>query len=94
MEGSHFITRATKDNYKIIFETDSINKYHNVQDACRIAIDHAKPNVVEVVRCKDCIRGELETEGAAKGYINCPYQGYGELHPQDWYCADGIRKGD
>lgn len=50
-------------------------------------------NRVTVVRCKDCARGTLETEGAAKGYINCPYQGYGELHPQDWYCADGIRKG-
>lgn len=47
-----------------------------------------------VVRCKDCAHGTLETEGAAKGYINCPYQGYGELHPQDWYCADGVRKGE
>lgn len=42
------------------------------------------PDWVWVVRCKDCDRGTLETEGAAKGYINCPYQGYGELHPQDW----------
>ena len=49
---------------------------------------------VRVVRCKDCARGTLETDGAAKGYINCPYQGYGELHPQDWYCADGVRKGE
>lgn len=24
----------------------------------------------------------------------CKYQGYGELHPQDWYCADGVRKGE
>lgn len=43
----------------------------------------------QIVRCCQCTRGTLETEGAAAGYINCPYQGYGELHPAWWFCADG-----
>ena len=43
----------------------------------------------QIVRCGKCTRGTLETEGAAAGYINCPYQGYGELHPAWWFCADG-----
>lgn len=50
------------------------------------------PDYLKVVRCKDCARGELEMDGPAKGFINCPYQGYGELHSPEWYCADGIRK--
>lgn len=48
--------------------------------------------LVAVVRCGQCEHGTLETEGTIAGYINCPYQGYGELHPQEWYCGDGIRK--
>lgn len=48
----------------------------------------------QIVRCGQCARGTKETEGAVAGYINCPYQGYGELHPAWWFCADGVTELD
>ena len=48
--------------------------------------------LVRVVRCGQCERGAIETEGAIAGYVQCDWCGYGELHPQEWYCGDGVRR--
>lgn len=48
--------------------------------------------LVRVVRCGQCERGAIETEGAIAGYVQCDWCGFGALHPQEWYCGDGVRK--
>lgn len=42
-------------------------------------------DAVEVVRCKDCVRGITEFDGK---YCN------GVFHSMDFFCADGERKDD
>ena len=41
---SEFITRVGGDEYQVIFKTDSVEKYHAVEDFCREIIDHGKPS--------------------------------------------------
>lgn len=48
--------------------------------------------LVRVVRCGQCERGVIETDGAIAGYVQCDWCGFGALHPQEWYCGDGVRK--
>ena len=53
-------------------------------------------DVVEVVRCKDCLFGEVDTEGS--GYVQClnrdtPWRKYKEefaMHPYD-FCSYGAK---
>ena len=49
---------------------------------------NTKVNMVEVVRCKDCMHGEpwgvLIGCGTTKGF--------GITHNPDWFCADGVAK--
>ena len=41
----------------------------------------------ELVRCKDCKHQYEYRTGS------CPYYTtYGSIPPDDWYCADGVRK--
>lgn len=42
---SEFITRVGSGEYQVIFKTDSVEKYHAVEDFCREIIDHGKPSV-------------------------------------------------
>lgn len=46
-------------------------------------------DAVPVVRCKDCYRHEDEEPGM----VWCPYV-VGSWVPNNWYCADGKRKGE
>ena len=46
-------------------------------------------DVIEVVRCKDCIHGIREDD--PNGYVYCDIFGYGGYLPENWYCADGER---
>lgn len=46
-----------------------------------------KADMVEVVRCKDCINKECF---GRDGKIVCDLDGF--LHDPDWFCADGERK--
>lgn len=41
---SEFITRVGDDEYQVIFKTNSVEKYHAVEDFCREIIDHGKPS--------------------------------------------------
>lgn len=69
----------------------SVLKWVNEVDICT-AIN---PNVVKVVRCKDCIHGipssyDLRAMKASDvSYCNR----YHMCHFEDYYCADGKRKG-
>jgi len=42
-----------------------------------------------VVRCKDCVYQYYDLKD---GRIVCGNVDNGEIHPADWYCADGERK--
>lgn len=49
----------------------------------------------EIVRCKDCRHGEMDTEHFIRPSIVCknPANGVGHVsHRPDWFCADGERK--
>ena len=46
-----------------------------------------KADMVEVVRCKDCVNKECF---GRDGKIVCDLDGF--LHDPDWFCADGKRK--
>ena len=51
----------------------------------------------EVIRCKDCRRGEYETDFYGNPCIRCHNSANGVchlLHDPDWFCADGERKCD
>lgn len=41
---SEFITRVGGGEYQVIFKTNSVEKYHAVEDFCREIIDHGKPS--------------------------------------------------
>ena len=48
-----------------------------------------------LVRCRDCKKGELDTEHFVRPSIVCrnPMNGVGHIsHSPDWICADGERK--
>lgn len=45
---------------------------------------YKKPEMVEVVRCKDCVNRHDP--------INCKMYSEGMDTPDDWFCADGERR--
>ena len=45
---------------------------------------NAFKDFVNVIRCKDCIHGEIQGE-----FVHCDAYG---LHKPDWFCADGERR--
>ena len=51
---------------------------------------YKKPEMVEVVRCKDCKYGEK----ANAVYLCGKSRGFGIAHEPKWFCADGKRKSD
>ena len=49
--------------------------------------------LVRVVRCKDCRYGQKCVDGKTTFQCFKWNSGeFGELHEQDWYCADGERE--
>lgn len=48
--------------------------------------------VGELVRCKDCKHLKQEFQWNGMPYKTCEFHGNG--FPDDWFCADGERKGD
>lgn len=50
-------------------------------------------DVVEVVRCKDCIHASMTSDGTCK-YCAVWYQDEALYLDGDYYCADGERKND
>ncbi len=40
---NEFITQGGCGEYRVIFNTDSVDNYHAVEDFCRKIIDHGKP---------------------------------------------------
>lgn len=85
---SEFITRVERgkdEPYTVIFRTDDADKYKHIEDECRRMIGHEKPTVdaVQVVRCKDCVRGITYSD---EKYCN------GEFHSMDFFCANGERR--
>ena len=91
--GSSFITRTNGENgkYRVIFDTDNKEHYRMVEDACRAAIDHQKPNVIPVVRCKDCEHYYYTDNRVPEERIwVCGNDGWNRS--PDWYCADGERR--
>ena len=89
---SEFITRVTNGEYKIIFDTNNAEHFRIVEDACRAAIGHQKPNTVSVVRCKDCayfVANNAE-EGDWSGRCDRTH-GLGAIDGW-WFCADGERR--
>ena len=59
------------------------------------AIEEAPPaDVVEVVRCKDCVH--LELLNSEQYYARCSWHGrlfqsFGKADTSQWFCADGER---
>lgn len=60
--------------------------YVDVHDICNVPT----ANVVEVVRCRDCI--EFDDDDLAAGKENCFCYNHGENFPPDYFCADGKRR--
>lgn len=61
------------------------------RDIAPIIVDELKrymPNLVEVVRCKDCTYGE-DAKGVAEGVVEC--KRLKMVTKDDWYCAEGRR---
>ena len=53
------------------------------------------PIAEDIVRCKDCRKGEEEINHIGYPCIRCknPANGVGKvLHSQEWYCGDGEAK--
>ena len=53
------------------------------------------PDVVSIVRCKDCANGEQDINFHGDPCIRCYNSANGvshKLHRLDWYCADGEQK--
>jgi hypothetical protein len=51
---SEFITRVEREKdepYTVIFKTDDVDKYKQIEDECRKMIGHAKPTVDAVPVC-------------------------------------------
>lgn len=60
------------------------------KDALKLLKEH-----VEIILCKDCKYGELDTEHFVRPSIVCknPANGVGHVsHRPGWFCADGERK--
>lgn len=55
------------------------------------AVPKANQNLVEVVRCKDCVHQYYDLKD---GRIVCGNVDGGEIHPAAWFCADGERRTD
>lgn len=56
---------------------------HTEEDATRLL---SLPDVMPVVRCKDCRKGIPDSKHATA------YSCYGIWHKPDWFCAGGVRK--
>lgn len=75
---------------------------HGIGEAIALAKGQPTIDAVEVVRCKDC-RYYYRHEFFGKPYFTCDIAnqymtgdiiGVGFEPPEDWYCADGERKGE
>lgn len=58
-------------------------------------IDELLKERPEIVRCKDCRHGEIDTEHFVRPVIVCnnPLNGVAHAsHRFDWFCADGVKK--
>lgn len=82
---SGFITRVEHDKdepYTVIFTTDDERKYKAIEDSCRCAIGHGKPQFQEVVR-GEWIYEELDTFRKYK--VTCPHCGAWYIGNYDAY---------
>lgn len=52
--------------------------------------EEEKPDMVEVVRCKDCVHWDEHLEECENKHSVCFRNGLCEA---EWFCADGERKG-
>ena len=59
---THYMTRVTKGEYKIVFETDQKEHYKAVQDACRNTIYENQSSSAQLKPCPFC-GGKAELDG-------------------------------
>ena len=82
------------DREKVIKELQEIvDDCHEsgVEEADWVDVDlleYALNYMKEIVRCRDCLKGEPEPSLKLDPHILCN----GKYHPADWFCADGERK--
>lgn len=55
---------------------------HDEADICK------RCNLQEVVRCKDCKHGGMDSTSYPKHWCSA----HSEYHEEDWFCADGEHK--
>ncbi len=73
-------------------------KVDDLQAFCDNQADHSitpndfqRMNYIEIVRCKDCKRGQYQRNGSTGiEYNYCTYRR--DITPLNWFCADGERK--
>lgn len=83
------MTRFTSDiqqgkNFLLHFETDNKEHFLAMQNMARKCIDHNTAEVIEVVRCKDCIYSSY--------YGKICHCGVGRYVNPEHYCSYGERK--
>lgn len=55
-------------------------------------VPKANKDIVEVVRCKDCVWWNESELNESKGYGKCRHGYLLVMKPSDWFCADGESK--